>query len=234
LNPAGITNGANHSVGSLAPGELIAILGLRFGPGALALAQPSGGLYPRALAQTRVLFDGAPAPLISVSGNLIWAIVPYAVAGRSQTRIQVEYQGRAGNAVIIPVTAAAPALITADASGRGQGAILNQNASINSAANPATRGSVIQLYGTGEGVTSPPGVDGKIADAILPRPVLPVQVTIGGRNAEVQYAGAAPFNITGVFQINAVIPPDCPTGAVPVSVTVGGASSPDIATVAVQ
>ena len=36
-----------------------------------------------------------------------------------------------------------------------QGAILNQNLSINSADNPARRGDVIVLYATGEGATMP-------------------------------------------------------------------------------
>ena len=71
------------------------------------------------LDQTRVLFDGEPAPLIYVSGNLISAVVPYSVARKTRTVIQVEYQGRAGNPVTVPVVAAAPALIAADASGTG-------------------------------------------------------------------------------------------------------------------
>ena len=90
------------------------------------------------------------------------------------------------------------------------------------------------LYGTGEGATTPSGVDGRIADTTLPKPILPVQVSIAGRDAEVQYAGAAPRNVAGVFQINAVIPADCPAGAVPVSVTIDGVTSPELATVAVQ
>jgi uncharacterized protein (TIGR03437 family) len=234
LNPAGITNGANYVVGEVAPGELITLFGLKFGPGPLTTYQVNGGVFANTLAQTRVLFDGAPAPLIYVSDNVISAIVPYAVAGKTRTTIQVEYQGRAGNAVTFPVTTAAPALLTLDSSGRGQASIINQNGSVNSMKNPAPRGSVVLLYGTGEGATSPGGVDGKIASAILPKPVLPVRVTIGGRDVDVQYAGAAPGNVAGLFQINAVIPADCPTGAVPISVTIGNVTSPEIATVAVQ
>ena len=97
-----------------------------------------------------------------------------------------------------------------------------------------SNGSVVLPYGTGEGSTSPAGVDGRIAGAVLPKPILPVRVTIGGRDAEVRDAGAAPARVSGIFQIYAVIPDDCPAGAVPISVTVGNVTSPEIATVAVQ
>ncbi len=63
---------------------------------------------------------------------------------------------------------------------------------------------------------------------------MPVTVTIGGRQAQVQYAGTAPGDVAGVLQINAVIPIDCPTGNVPVGISVGIYASPDNVTVAVQ
>src|SRR5205807_764416 len=99
--------------------------------------------------------------------------------------IQVEYQGRSGNAVVLPVVASSPALFTLDSSGRGQAAILNQNGSVNSMANPATRGSIVSLYGTGEGATTPAGVDGSVAGAAAPKPILPVRVKIGERDAQI-------------------------------------------------
>ena len=195
LNPAGITSGANYVYGNLAPGEIISIFGYRFGPAALTGYQIIGGVMANTLAETRVLFDGVAAPLIYVSAEVISAIVPYEVAGRSQTSIQVEYQGNRTNAVSFPVDLAFPALLTSDSSGGGQGAILNQNGSINSNTNPATRGSIVSLFGTGEGMTNPAGVDGRIAATTFPAPLLPVTVTIAGRNAQVQYFGAAPENV---------------------------------------
>ncbi|HTM51478.1 MAG TPA: M12 family metallopeptidase [Bryobacteraceae bacterium] len=234
LNPAGITNAASYVVDHLAPGEVIGIFGLRLGPAAPAGMQVNNGRVSTALAETRVLFDGVPAPLVSVSSNLIGAIVPYRTAGQTHTVIQVEFQGRAGNAVTFPLSAAAPALFTMASSGLGQASIVNQNGSVNSADNPAVPGSTVLLFGTGEGTTSPAGTDGQIATTIFPRPVLPVQVTIGGRAAEVQYAGSAPGNVAGVFEILVTVPPDCPSGAVPIAVSVGGFTSPEVATIAVQ
>ena len=83
-------------------------------------------------------------------------------------------------------------------------------------------------------MTAPAGVDGRLAIAPLPKPVLPVRVTIAGRDAQIQYAGAAPGDVAGVFQINAFIPADCPSGAVPVAVAIGDSLSPDNVTIAVQ
>lgn len=243
LNPLGIVSGANYTYGTLAPGEIVTIFGLQFGPQTLIPAQVSNGAYATTLGQTRVLFDGVPAALLYAAPNQISAITPYEVSGKRQTTIQVQYQGRSTNAVAMPVDLSYPALFTLDGSGGAsiggvaystQGAILNQDASVNSANNPAGRGSTVVLYATGEGMTSPAGVDGRVAATVYPKPVLPVTVTIGGRPAVVQYAGAAPGDVAGVMQINAVIPADCPTGDVPVAISVGKYASPENVTVAVQ
>jgi uncharacterized protein (TIGR03437 family) len=96
---------------------------------------------------------------------------------------------------------------------------------------------VIVLYVTGEGQTTPFGVNGRIAvtGATLPHPIAPVSVTIGGVTATVQYAGGAPGSLAGLMQINAVIPEGINSGsAVPVTVTVGAASSQSGVTIAVS
>ena len=62
----------------------------------------------------------------------------------------------------------------------------------------------------------------------LARPVLHASVTIGGKEAEVEYAGAAPQLISGVLQVNVRIPDDAPRGDdVPVVLTVGDHRSRD-------
>jgi uncharacterized protein (TIGR03437 family) len=50
----------------------------------------------------------------------------------------------------------------------------------------------VVLWGTGEGITDPPAVDGRPAVDVLPKPVAPVSATIGGLPAVVEYVGAAP------------------------------------------
>ena len=132
------------------------------------------------------------------------------------------------------VTATAPGLFTANSSGKGPGAILNQDGSFNSGSNAAEVGSVVVLYGTGEGAVDPVVVDGAINASSLPTPREPMTVRIGGKEAEVLYGGAAPGLVAGVFQINVRIPEGVEPGNAPVVVMVGRATSSPEVTVAVR
>lgn len=71
----------------------------------------------------------------------------------------------------------------------------------------------------------PDGIDGKPAIDVFPKPVLPVSVKIGGVEAEVVYAGAAPGFVAGVMQLNVRVPLNVALGNVPVVVTIGGFDS---------
>ena len=111
------------------------------------------------------------------------AIVPYAVSGKSTTVLQVEYAGGRSVEVGVPVAPTRPGLFTANSSGLGQGAILNEDGSTNSMTNPAKPGSIVVLYATGKGQTDPAGVDGKLALAPS-QPVAPISVIVDGREGE--------------------------------------------------
>jgi uncharacterized protein (TIGR03437 family) len=233
----GVVNAASEQGTTVAPGEIVAIYGNGIGPATLANFQITpASFFDTIVANTTVLFDGIPAPLIYASAGQTAAIVPYSVAGQTSTQMVVNYQGLASPPVKLNVAPSAPGLFSVNASGTGNGSILNQDLSINSPSNPAARGAIIVLYGTGEGQTNPPGVDGRIALSVYPKPILPVKVTIGGvaATAGVLYAGAAPDLVAGVFQINVTVPQNVPAGAVPVVVTVGSASSQSGLTVSLK
>jgi uncharacterized protein (TIGR03437 family) len=122
-----------------------------------------------------------------------------------------------------------------DSSGVGQGAILNQDLSLNGALNPAAAGTIATLYATGAGQTDPAGTDGQVATTVLPTPLLPVSVRVGGVNADILYAGAAPTLIAGLLQVDFRIPVTASSGgSVPLVLTVGSASSPTGVTLAIQ
>jgi uncharacterized protein (TIGR03437 family) len=105
--------------------------------------------------------------------------------------------------------------------------VINQDGTVNGPNNPAARGTYISIYATGEGQTSPGGIDGFLPTAAtLSRPNAAVAVSIGQINAAVLYAGTASFD--GFFQVNAVIPQSLSPGSVPITLTVGAAASPTL------
>lgn len=221
-----VGSAASFLTGAVAPGEILTISGSGLGPNSgLGFELTSTGLIGTALGETEVLFDGVPAPILYTQQNQLTVIVPFAASGLANIQMIVENNGVSSLPLTIPVAASAPALFTTGGNGIGQGAILNEDGSQNSAANPAANGSVIVLYATGAGQTNPLGIDGLLAGDILPTPVLPVSVTIGGQAAKVLYAGAAPGLVAGVMQVNALVPEGIHSGAVPVQLKVGNGTS---------
>ena len=222
---SGVTNAASYVPG-VAPGMIAYMSGSGIGPAALTSYEfNSGGFVEKLTAKTRVLFDNIPAPLLYTSDGAVSAIVPYGISTSGATSMVVEYNGIQSTPVAIPVSLALPGIFTADSSGKGDAACLNQDGSFNSPSNAAARGSVITLFVTGEGATSPAGIAGKLAIAPYATPVQPVTVLIGGQPAVVQYAGAAPGEPAGMMQINAVIPTTIDTGRAAVAVSIGGFST---------
>jgi uncharacterized protein (TIGR03437 family) len=230
-----VTNAASYG-SAISPGQIVDVWGSGLGPATMAnLALDGNGMVSTSVGNVRILFDGIPAPLVFVSAAQCSAVVPYFGAINANTHVQVEYQGALSDPLVTPIAATAPGLFTANASGTGQGSILNQDQSINSASNPAASGSIVVLWATGEGLTDPPGVDGRPAVGVYPVPLASVSVDIGGLPATVKYAGAAPGYLAGVLQINAQMSANVAAGnAVPVHVTIGGVKSQDGVTLAVH
>jgi len=217
VGDASVVNAASMQPGPVAPGELVSIFGSGMGPAdALQGKFNSAGMMDTTLGSVEVLFDGEAAPLFYVQANQINAQVPYSVAGRAETKLEIRYQGQARARATLPVTSSAPGVFAV---------MVNEDGTINSESNAAARGSVITFYATGEGVTSPAGAAGKAAQPPLAAPVLPVQLTIGGNPAEILYAASAP-GFAGLMQINARVPAGfVPTGKLAVTLTVGNTSS---------
>ena len=239
-----IVNAASGLSGGIAPGEIVVVYGSGLGPAQLATAAAgTGGLFGTQLAGASVSFNGIAAPMIYTSSGQVAAVVPYGITG-STALVTVTYQGETSAGFSVPIAPSAPGIFTADSTGRGQAAAVNQDGFLNSPDHPAHPGEVITLFATGEGQTSPLGVDGKAAAAPIPQPILRPQVWIGsgsGPNcddcdaAQLQYAGGVPGEIAGLMQINAVIPQYIQTGdAVPVLVTVGSGISQLGVTIAVR
>ncbi len=231
---AAITNAASFARGPISPGEIVTVFGTNFGPQVLAsLSLNSSGLVDTVISNTRVLFDGVPAPMLYASSGQLSAVVPYTVRGRNSTSVQVEYLGVRSSGLVLPVSSAAPGIFTLDA--LGQGAILNQDFTVNGVNNPAEPGSIVSIFATGEGDTNPPGIDGKLAALPFPNPLLSVSVLIGGLPADLYYAGGAPGAISGLLQVNAKVP-DGVTRGMPalVQIRIGDATTQSGVTLAVK
>lgn len=238
----GVVNAASFAAPSsndVAPGEIVTIFGIDIGPVNLANLEVENGHLKTLIGDTRVLFDGVPSPIIYSLNSQVSAVVPYSVAGKPEVTLQLEYKGVKTNIIKMPVRPAAPSLFTLNAMGFGQGAVLNQDYSVNGPSNPAAHGSAVMLYGTGEGQTTS-NVDGKISVAPYPTPLLNPWVRVGGKYCTVLWVGVPPGMTAGVFQANVLIADDVPVGdAVPVEIIFGNYSSrslayPDKATIAVK
>jgi uncharacterized protein (TIGR03437 family) len=231
-----VTNAASNLPGAISPGEIVALYGSGMGPTQLVKAAPgSNGFFGTQLANTSVSFNGIAAPMIYTWATEVAVIVPYEITG-TNAQVTVTYQGQTSAAFSVSIASSAPGIFTLGSTGLGPAAAINQDGvTVNSAATPAKIGDIISLYATGEGQTTPAGVDGKPASAPYPYPNLPVTVTVGGQNAFVQYAGGAPGEVAGLMQVNVQIPTGIATGnSVPVVVRVGSVSSPGGVTIAVR
>ena len=234
---SGMVDGARAQPGAVTPGKIVVLYGSRLGPATLAGASIGGdGRVATSTGGTQVLFDGVPAPILYTSSGQVAAVVPYAVDGKLGTQVQVRNGSLASDAVALPAFPVAPSIFSVDLSGTGPAAVLNQDGlTVNSPESPAARGSYISIYATGEGQTSPNGIDGRIATAgSLPAPIRQVQAWVDGKPAEVQYAGAAPGAVAGLFQVNVRIPLDAAAGDVPIVIQVGTASTQPGMTISVK
>jgi uncharacterized protein (TIGR03437 family) len=235
VNITGVSNAASYVSGGIAPGEAILISGANIGPASLAgAALTASGSLATTIASTQFLFNGVAAPIVYVSSQYSSVIVPYEVSTSSSAQIVAVYNGAQSPPFTVPVVAALPGVFSANSSGSGQGAILNQNLTSNSAQNPAPRGSFVVVYVTGEGQTVPPGIDGAITESVI-NPVLPVSVSFGGVPAtSIEFAGETPGVVAGVMQINVYVPQLAPSGVVPLTVTIGSVTTQSGLTVAIQ
>lgn len=235
ISADGIRNGASLRSGAIAPGEVLQI------SAALGLLAPdqnsagASGFIDTILDGARMYFDGVAAPVLAAGPGQITVVAPFSLSGKTTTMAQVEYNGNPSNLVTLAVQAANPAFFTQNLSGSGQASATNEDGTPNSPSNPAAPGSIVVLWATGAGQTDPPGVDGQLGIEPLAHTVLPVSVSVAGRDATVLYAGAAASEIAGVLQIRLRLPSGLTPGdALPLMLRVGNYSSGEETTIAVQ
>jgi uncharacterized protein (TIGR03437 family) len=208
----GVANSATFQ-GGVAPGMLLSVFGTNLSkststaPGFNGLQFSTGG--------------------VSATVNGSWAPVLY--ASPNQLNIQVPYEAGAG-----------PALLSINSSGQTAGfqfdiapsapGIFSDGAGNLAPKSTATAGGNATFFVNGAGDGSPlpyTGFWGTGAPATLPKPILPLSVTVGGVSAFLQFFGM-PTGTLGTTQVNFIVPSSLAPGVYPVVVTVGGVSSPPV------
>jgi uncharacterized protein (TIGR03437 family) len=213
----GTVNAASFdSEPALAPGSLISIFGQNLASRTLSASSLP---LPTSLAGTTVEIrddrqapfgNSHPARLLFVSETQINAMIPYEVPANRHYQIIVRRSGNSASEVI-PVAAAAPGVFK-DPRSITQGIITHADFTLADTTRPASRGEIVVIFCTGLGLVSPAVASGAAAPSSpLSRTVLPVEVTIAGRTAQVTFAGLTP-GFAGLYQVNAVVPNEAPSG----------------------
>jgi uncharacterized protein (TIGR03437 family) len=229
-----LVNAASYAPGPVAPGEVVTIYGSNLGPTTLTtyILNPNN-TFATTVADTQVMFDNIAAPILYVRNDQASVVVPFEIAGRPTTTITIKRSGQTSATLQMQVSNFVPGLFTINQQGFGQGAIINQNNSVNGQQNPAPKGSVVAIYLTSAGTFTSNVATGSVVTTATPVSGA-VTITIGGQTAQVQYSGAAGTAIAGLYQFNAVVPSSIGSGPQPVVVTVGGQPAQSNVTVYVQ
>ena len=205
VNAASLVDG-----GAIAPGEIVVLRGANIGVvGDTVVAQPNAdGSLPIAIGDTQILFDTYFAPLISVENNQATVVVPYELAGQTSTLIQAKRKSVFSNLLQVPVAQAAIGVFTKPVPIPKVGAILNVDGTTNTPENPATPGTAVTVFYTGDGQTNPPTATNSVNPASGPQAAagLLLTATIGGSTAMVNAYGPTPGSFAGLSTAVIAIP----------------------------
>jgi uncharacterized protein (TIGR03437 family) len=124
------------------------------------------------------------------------------------------------------VAPTSPGLFTVNFSGTGTAVALNADGTVNSPTNPAARGSMIMLFATGDGVTSPADTDGIVEADNSRIPTAPIAVTFNGITATVGSDTSFAKDVSGVLDVTVTVPLGIAPGLANVSLTAGGVATP--------
>lgn len=194
------------------PGELLNVYGSNL---STATQSASGDPLPYSTAGVSATVNGFAAPVLYASPQELTIQVPYS-AGAGPGVLGINNNGQIAG-FPMQITPAAPGIYT-DPSGNVLPAV------------GAQQGGFATIYVTGTGEVTPAlktawSPLAGTSSALLPKPVLPFSVTVGGVEAFIQYAAVSP-GLVGTLQVNLIVPKSVPTGVQPIVVTAGGVGSP--------
>ena len=225
LASGSLANGATYVEGGLVPGSWAQVKGTGLSNvtriwGTSDFTGLGNGL-PTNLSGVQVTVSNIAAAVYYISESQISFQVPSGISGTAS--VQVINNGGTSNTVTAAAASSAPgifayagnavyypaAVFASDGSYVGSSSLGTQYRG-------AVPGEAVELYATGL-ETGPAGV---IPTA---RSIAGVSVTVGTITVPASYSGQTPY--VGEFQINFVVP-NLPVGTYPISIQVGGVSSP--------
>jgi uncharacterized protein (TIGR03437 family) len=227
IAPGGVLNAAGFGYAdTVSSWQLVTVFGSGLGP------RDGQGITLDGLERA----SGQPAPFPTLllgqrfaNGTLAGTPLPVIFANDTQMTVQVPFAPE-GDAILfwqwnglllkyanpIRVQSAAPGVFVQGSGRDGPASALNQDNTSNSTQNPARRGSVVQFYLTGLGPLRPPleGAGSFNSSTTLQRLAEPIVAKVEGLVAQVEFAGAAPGFIGGLYQVNVRIPAGATVGRV--------------------
>jgi len=226
LSPGGVVHAASPGL-PLSAGALATAFGLNLASEA-ALVPAEGGMLPTAYRGTEALvldLEGeliAAAPLLYVGPRQVNFQVPFEAAGYEQVQMTISVNGVRGRGRTVSLSGTGPGIFVFDG---GRAAALNEDGTLNTAENPAPRGSIAQVFLTGIGPVEPPEASGRLApESPLSFATAAASAALGGETARVVSLTLAP-GLAGVGQANIEVSEDLAPGDHILTVTVGGVSS---------
>jgi uncharacterized protein (TIGR03437 family) len=224
----------------LAPNTISTVFpaGIQFGTDtADAFSQSNPIPLPTALANIQVTVSGTPAPLYFVSPTQINFIMPWnaPTTGTADVQVLNTLTGQLLAASQVPMNTVSPAIFVGASAGAGskQGAVVNQNGTVNGSTTPARPGEYISIWGTGQGLVK---ISDQPADGDIPRNGLvgaqgnlrvwicndyTDQIQLQGNEQRsipgvdtnfIEFSGLSP-SFPGMWQVNVRVPQACAAAA---------------------
>jgi uncharacterized protein (TIGR03437 family) len=213
----------------IAPGGHITL----FGSSLATQAAPATALpLPTTLGATTVYLGGRQLPLLYAGLNQVNAVLPLDLPQGAELPLYIRSGDKLSASGTMLVGPAQPGIFTVAGTGAGQGHVYRAGAdgslTLAGESSPAKPGDVVVIYATGLGaVDSPVPAGAATPTDKLYRATGTVKLFIGGREAEVRFAGLAP-GMAGVYQINAIVPEIGAAKDLPVVLTVNDIPSPPV------
>ncbi len=219
-----VSNAGPVAYSPLAPGGIISIYGDRLAD----FTDSNKSLpLPAQLSNTQVFIAGQSVPLFYVSRTQINALVPFGINPNTRQQILVQNEATYSQPVSVDVGPAQPASFLSGGNVIAQAYRGSAPPFLVTTASPTQAGDVLVIYCAGLGTTDQNVADGAASPSSPPaNTTAAVTVSIGGKDAGVQFAGLVPGYV-GLYQINAVVPAGVSTGAaVPLAISVAGQTGP--------